>query len=86
MLHMGNSVTLMTTCVKYDDNRTYKILKLFSIILLQPIFVEPQIKEEFHNAMEEFYQKINDPAFKGACFMAVCRGKVKLKHLIGRNF
>ncbi|XP_071521047.1 regulator of telomere elongation helicase 1 homolog [Panulirus ornatus] len=42
----------------------------------KPIFVEPQMKEEFHNAMEEFYQKINDPSLKGACFMAVCRGKV----------
>lgn len=42
----------------------------------KPIFVEPQTKDEFHNAMTEYYQKINDPALKGACFMAVCRGKV----------
>ncbi|KAK7078302.1 Regulator of telomere elongation helicase 1 [Halocaridina rubra] len=42
----------------------------------KPIFVEPQIKDEFQNAMIEFYQKINDPVTKGACFMAVCRGKV----------
>ncbi|XP_045625428.2 regulator of telomere elongation helicase 1 homolog [Procambarus clarkii] len=42
----------------------------------KPIFVEPQTKEEFLSAMEEFYQKINDPSLKGACFMAVCRGKV----------
>lgn len=48
--------------------------------------MEPQIKEEFHNAMEEFYQKINDPAFKGACFMAVCRGKVKFQQVIERFF
>ncbi|KAG7164976.1 regulator of telomere elongation helicase 1-like [Homarus americanus] len=42
----------------------------------KPIFVEPQTKEEFNSAMEEFYIKINDPTLKGACFMAVCRGKV----------
>ncbi|XP_047476480.1 regulator of telomere elongation helicase 1 homolog [Penaeus chinensis] len=42
----------------------------------KPIFVEPQTKDEFHSAMTEYYQKINDPALKGACFMAVCRGKV----------
>ncbi|XP_068207931.1 regulator of telomere elongation helicase 1 homolog [Palaemon carinicauda] len=42
----------------------------------KPIYVEPQTKEEFQNAMFEFYEKINDPSLKGACFMAVCRGKV----------
>lgn len=42
----------------------------------KPIFVEPQTKDEFNSAMEEFYQKINDPSQKGACFLAVCRGKV----------
>ena len=26
--------------------------------------------------MEEFYEKINDPALNGAIFVAVCRGKV----------
>ncbi|XP_058817488.1 regulator of telomere elongation helicase 1 homolog [Topomyia yanbarensis] len=42
----------------------------------KPIFVEPRGKEEFHNAMTEYYQRINDPDGKGAVFMAVCRGKV----------
>nr|XP_053647148.1 LOW QUALITY PROTEIN: regulator of telomere elongation helicase 1 homolog [Cherax quadricarinatus] len=42
----------------------------------KPIFVEPQTKDEFNSAMEEFYQKINDPSQKGACFLAVCRGKL----------
>lgn len=26
--------------------------------------------------MQEYYQKINDPDYKGAIFMGVCRGKV----------
>ena len=26
--------------------------------------------------MQGYYEKINDPAFKGAMFLAVCRGKV----------
>ena len=38
------------------------------------IFVEPRNKEAFTTTMEEFYQNIRD--LKGACFMAVCRGKV----------
>ncbi|CAL4105445.1 unnamed protein product, partial [Meganyctiphanes norvegica] len=42
----------------------------------KPCFVEPRTKDEFQCAMEEFYAKINDPATKGACFMAVTRGKV----------
>lgn len=42
----------------------------------KPIFVEPKIKDEFLTAMQEYYERIKDPAFSGACFMAVCRGKV----------
>ena len=40
------------------------------------MFVEPRNKHEFHTAMENFYEKINDPAQNGAIFAAVCRGKV----------
>ncbi|XP_061390735.1 regulator of telomere elongation helicase 1 homolog [Musca vetustissima] len=40
----------------------------------KPIFVEPRGKEDFVSTMEQFYQSIKDS--KGACFMAVCRGKV----------
>ncbi|XP_053949811.1 regulator of telomere elongation helicase 1 homolog [Anastrepha ludens] len=40
----------------------------------KPIFVEPRSKESFTTTMEEFYKSIHDT--KGACFMAVCRGKV----------
>ncbi|KAK3864798.1 hypothetical protein Pcinc_029539 [Petrolisthes cinctipes] len=66
------SYTVLRSC--RDDWQASGIWSKISVG--KPIFVEPQIKEEFLNAMEEFYQKINDPAFKGACFMAVCRGKV----------
>lgn len=40
----------------------------------KPIYVEPRRKDEFVTTMESFYQSIKDS--KGACFMAVCRGKV----------
>lgn len=40
----------------------------------KPIFLEPRGKDQFTTTMEEFYQAIRDS--KGACFMAVCRGKV----------
>ncbi|XP_034118849.1 regulator of telomere elongation helicase 1 homolog [Drosophila albomicans] len=40
----------------------------------KPIFLEPRGKDQFTSTMEEFYQAIRDS--KGACFMAVCRGKV----------
>uniref|UniRef100_A0A1A9VRD2 Regulator of telomere elongation helicase 1 homolog n=1 Tax=Glossina austeni TaxID=7395 RepID=A0A1A9VRD2_GLOAU len=40
----------------------------------KPIFVEPKGKDDFLNTMEGFYESINNS--KGACFMAVCRGKV----------
>uniref|UniRef100_A0A336L6I5 Regulator of telomere elongation helicase 1 homolog n=1 Tax=Culicoides sonorensis TaxID=179676 RepID=A0A336L6I5_CULSO len=42
----------------------------------KPIFIEPRTKEDFNIVMNEYYAKINDPAGKGAIFMAVCRGKV----------
>ncbi|XP_071452899.1 regulator of telomere elongation helicase 1 homolog [Hetaerina americana] len=42
----------------------------------KPIFVEPQGKDGLNSAMNEFYAKIKDPEYRGACFMAVCRGKV----------
>ncbi|XP_070556036.1 LOW QUALITY PROTEIN: regulator of telomere elongation helicase 1-like [Ptychodera flava] len=42
----------------------------------KPMFVEPKNKAQFHEAMEDFYQKINDPSLNGAAFFAVCRGKV----------
>lgn len=43
---------------------------------LQPIFVEPQSKHNLPSIMSEFYEKVKSPEFKGAIFMAVCRGKV----------
>ncbi|XP_041977569.1 regulator of telomere elongation helicase 1 homolog [Aricia agestis] len=47
-----------------------------SISNIKPIFVEPQRKDTFNSIISEYYSKINDPNTKGACFMAVCRGKV----------
>ena len=44
----------------------------------QPIFVEPRRKDEFLMAMNEYYENIKNPAIRGACFMAVCRGKVSV--------
>ncbi|KAM3588915.1 Regulator of telomere elongation helicase 1 [Umbelopsis sp. WA50703] len=40
------------------------------------IFVEPKSKYEFNHALNGYYSKIKDPAFDGAIFLAVCRGKV----------
>lgn len=40
------------------------------------IFVEPKTKLEFNQAINGYYSKIKDPAFDGAIFLAVCRGKV----------
>ncbi|XP_055912686.1 regulator of telomere elongation helicase 1 homolog isoform X2 [Eupeodes corollae] len=42
----------------------------------KPIFVEPRSKDAFNQTMIEFYENIQNPATKGAIFMAVCRGKV----------
>lgn len=47
-----------------------------SINNIKPIFVEPQRKDTFNAIINDFYGKISDPSTKGACFMAVCRGKV----------
>lgn len=40
------------------------------------IFVEPQTKDAFVQTMTDYYARISDSTKKGACFMAVCRGKV----------
>ena len=42
----------------------------------KPHFAEPKDKRNLATQMEMFYDKINDPSFKGAVFFAVCRGKV----------
>lgn len=47
-----------------------------SINNVKPIFVEPQRKDTFNAIINEYYTKIRDPNTRGACFMAVCRGKV----------
>lgn len=47
-----------------------------SINQLKPIFVEPNSKEGFVAVMTGYYNAVASPDRKGACFMAVCRGKV----------
>ncbi|XP_026761253.2 regulator of telomere elongation helicase 1 homolog [Galleria mellonella] len=47
-----------------------------SINNIKPIFVEPQRKDTFNTVINDYYSKISDPSTKGACFLAVCRGKV----------
>lgn len=47
-----------------------------SISSIKPIFVEPQRKDTFNTIISEYYSKISEPNSRGACFMAVCRGKV----------
>ncbi|KAJ8868596.1 hypothetical protein PR048_030134 [Dryococelus australis] len=42
----------------------------------KPIFAEPRSKDGLTAAINEYYTKIMDPIVKGACFMAVTRGKV----------
>ncbi|CAG9585867.1 unnamed protein product [Danaus chrysippus] len=47
-----------------------------SLNSIKPIFVEPQRKDTFNSIINDYYGKIRDPNSRGACFMAVCRGKV----------
>ncbi|XP_063237440.1 regulator of telomere elongation helicase 1 homolog isoform X1 [Bacillus rossius redtenbacheri] len=46
------------------------------ICVSKPIFAEPQSQDGLAAAISEYYAKIVDPNVKGACFMAVTRGKV----------
>ncbi|TPX40958.1 hypothetical protein SeLEV6574_g06319 [Synchytrium endobioticum] len=39
------------------------------------IVIEPKNKNDFTHAMDQYYDSLNDPKRKGACFFAVCRGK-----------
>ncbi|KFB40137.1 AGAP000634-PA-like protein [Anopheles sinensis] len=40
------------------------------------VFIEPRGKDSFASTMAEYYARLQEPASKGAIFMAVCRGKV----------
>ena len=40
------------------------------------MFIEPTDKEEFQQAMEQYYAMVNDATANGAIFCGVCRGKV----------
>ncbi|MEQ2274189.1 Regulator of telomere elongation helicase 1, partial [Xenotaenia resolanae] len=41
----------------------------------KPMFVEPKGKGTFNEVIDGYYNKVNDPAFQGGSFFAVCRGK-----------
>ncbi|XP_077442321.1 regulator of telomere elongation helicase 1 isoform X2 [Vanacampus margaritifer] len=43
---------------------------------VKPMFVEPKGKGAFSEAMEGYYNKVNDSQSRGGIFAAVCRGKV----------
>ena len=40
------------------------------------LVIEPRLSSEFAAAINDFGTKLDDPAYKGAVFFAVCRGKV----------
>ncbi|XP_078320008.1 regulator of telomere elongation helicase 1-like isoform X2 [Crassostrea virginica] len=66
------SYPVMEKCIEnWQQNGVYN-----SITQYKPLLVEPRGKQAFSDVMEEFYEKINDPALNGAIFVAVCRGKV----------
>ncbi|KAK0079878.1 hypothetical protein PV325_000708 [Microctonus aethiopoides] len=66
------SYPIMKKC--HDD---WQSTGLWSTIAQKkPIYVESQSKDGFGHVMNEFYKKIQDPAARGAIFLAVCRGKV----------
>ena len=47
-----------------------------------PVLVEPRQKEAFAAAMNEFKKTASaGSGGKGACLLAVCRGKVRLKYM-----
>ncbi|XP_076441348.1 regulator of telomere elongation helicase 1 homolog [Babylonia areolata] len=46
------------------------------IMAYKPVVLEPRGKDAFTQAIDDFYEKINDSKLNGAIFMAVCRGKV----------
>ncbi|XP_034244080.1 regulator of telomere elongation helicase 1 homolog [Thrips palmi] len=46
------------------------------IFAAKEIFVEPQGKRDLKDVMNAYYSRIAQPGSKGACFLAVCRGKV----------
>lgn len=43
---------------------------------IKEIFVEPRGKRDLNDVMNAYYSRIVQPGSKGACFLAVCRGKV----------
>ncbi|KAK7488471.1 hypothetical protein BaRGS_00020256 [Batillaria attramentaria] len=66
------SYPVMEKCVEYwQSSNVWQ-----RILAYKPVIVEPRGKDAFVQAIDDFYEKINDPKLNGAVFMAVCRGKV----------
>ncbi|KAK3091886.1 hypothetical protein FSP39_023453 [Pinctada imbricata] len=66
------SYPVMEKCIEnWQSNGIYN-----SISQYKAIYVEPRGKGLLDDVMDEFYDKINNPALNGAIFAAVCRGKV----------
>ncbi|XP_033737799.1 regulator of telomere elongation helicase 1-like [Pecten maximus] len=72
MLVFFPSYPVMEKCLEHwQENNIYNRITQY-----KSIFVEPRGKVALYEAMEGFYEKINDPSLNGAIFIAVCRGKV----------
>nr|CAD7426803.1 unnamed protein product [Timema monikensis] len=77
MLVFFPSYSIMKNChEKWQNDGIWSKIAEIKFICFQAIFVEPQNKECFLAAMTDYYAKVDDPNCKGACFMAVTRGKV----------
>ncbi|XP_032809044.2 regulator of telomere elongation helicase 1 isoform X1 [Petromyzon marinus] len=66
------SYTVMDMCLQHWKNEGLSS----KIEEIKPMFVEPKQKGLFTEAINGFYDKINDPRCSAAAFFAVCRGKV----------
>ncbi|KAH8555341.1 helicase C-terminal domain-containing protein [Umbelopsis sp. PMI_123] len=71
------SYAVMADCISTWRSRNGQTKSIWDRLNEQKqVFVEPKTKHEFSQAINGYYNKIKDPAFDGAIFMAVCRGKV----------
>ncbi|KAG2176311.1 hypothetical protein INT43_005545 [Umbelopsis isabellina] len=71
------SYSAMTDCIYAWKSTSQKSKSIWDRLNEQKqVFVEPKTKYEFNQALNGYYSKIKDPAFAGAIFLAVCRGKV----------
>ncbi|XP_060083627.1 regulator of telomere elongation helicase 1-like, partial [Ylistrum balloti] len=80
MLVFFPSYPVMEKCLEHwQENNIYNRITQYNSIILEVNFVQKLqevLKMALQEAMESFYEKINDPSLNGAIFIAVCRGKV----------